>query len=254
MLRLKFSLTSFTACSGCISSIISLDIFPQFMERTELIYCPFFLEQKELKPHDIALIEGCISKEEQIEELKLIRKNAKKVYAIGSCAAFGGILNLSNKLNGEPISNYIDINGIIPGCPPPEKLLGNCLIRLIENKEIQLPEKNMCATCPLRETMEIKSDKTINHSFSIPNEALNRDDSQECFLNKGILCLGPITRDGCEHVCIKQGVPCEGCMGPISKDFTSNMVNFLGLFNISESFKNYKEIFYRFSKPKFREA
>ena len=45
----------------------------------------------------MALIEGCISEELQIDKLKKIRKNAKKVYAFGTCAAFGGILSLSNE-------------------------------------------------------------------------------------------------------------------------------------------------------------
>lgn len=253
-MKLKFSIQSFTSCSGCIASILSLDIFPQFMERTEIIYCSFFLDEREIKPHDIALVEGCISNDEQIEELRMIRKNAKKVYAIGSCAAFGGILNLSKEISGEPLSNYIEINGIIPGCPPPDKLLGNYLIRLIENKEIELPQKNLCATCPLRETMNIKLNKKIEYSFSNAYELIDHSNEkkQECFLNKGILCLGPITRNGCEHLCIKQNIPCEGCMGPISKDFTSNMVNFLGLFDLSKDLEKYHDIFYRFSKPKLK--
>jgi F420-non-reducing hydrogenase small subunit len=237
-----------------MASIISLDIFPQFMERTEVIYSPFFLDEKEIKPHDIALIEGCVSNNQQVEELKIIRKNAKKVYALGSCAAFGGIFNLSTKISGEPLSNYIEINGIIPGCPPPEKLLGNCLIRLIENREFELPQKNLCASCPLRETMDLKAIKKIEYSFSNAYKVMNHDNEkkQECFLNRGILCLGPITREGCEHICIKHNIPCEGCMGPISKDFTSNMVNFLGLFSLSKNLEKYHDIFYRFSKPKFK--
>jgi hypothetical protein len=39
-------------------------------------------------------------------------------------------------------------------------------------------------------------------------------------------------------------------MGPVSKDFTSNIVNFVSLINLSKDLKDYDGIFYRFSKPK----
>jgi len=251
--KLKFSITTLTSCSGCIASLMALDIFPQFLERTEIVYFPFINDKKNIEKHDISLIEGCISNSDDIEIIKKIRKNANKVYAFGSCAAFGGILSLSSKKDAEPISKYIEIDGIIPGCPPPEKLLGNLLIKLIENKDIELPKKNLCATCPLRETMNLsKTPKKLESFYSNPYEFMDKKENSMCFLNKGILCLGPITRDGCEHKCIEKGIPCEGCMGPISKDYTSNIVNFLGLFELSDEFKKYDGIFYRFSKPQFK--
>ena len=86
----------------------------------------------------------------------------------------------------------------------------------------------------------IKSDDTLKSDLQIfeingnPEEFNLTDESNKCYLSRGILCLGPITRDGCEHRCIKFGVPCEGCMGPVSKDITSNVINFLSL--VSKSF------------------
>jgi len=250
MKKLKFSITCLTSCSGCTATLMSLDVFPQFLERTELLYFPFISDKEKIEEHDIALIEGCISCPQDIELIKKIRKNSQKVYALGSCAAFGGILSLSKDKDAEPISKYIEIDGSIPGCPPPEKLLGNILIKLIENKEIELPEKNLCASCPLRETMNhFRNPKTIDKLFFDTNDILDIEEEPTCFLNKGILCLGPITRDGCEHKCIDQGMPCEGCMGPISKDWTSNVINFLASFELSDEIENYRGIFYRFSKP-----
>ena len=249
----KFLFCSFTGCSGCISTLISLDIFPQFLERTDIQYFSFISDKENIEICDIALIEGCISEELQIDKLKKIRKNAKKVYALGSCAAFGGILSLSNKVNAIPISNFIEIDGIIPGCPPPSNLLGNSLIRLIERKEIDLSEKNMCFSCPLRPpNKEFNFKSEILKLFPESEEILVPEEKLECFLERGILCLGPIIREGCEHLCIKKGIPCEGCMGPVSKDFTSNLVNFLSLINLSQKLRKYKGIFYRFSKPNIK--
>ncbi|MFW9819866.1 MAG: hypothetical protein ACFFE5_09670 [Candidatus Thorarchaeota archaeon] len=245
----KFVILSLTSCSGCISSLLSLDIFPQFLERTKVIYFDFISDVKETEDCDICLVEGCISDEKQIPILRKIRKQAKKLYALGTCACFGGILSLSDTIMAESISNYVEIDGIIPGCPPPMKLFGNCLIRLVENKDIVLSEKNMCGDCPLRGNMKINSNINISKIIPNPREIKLDEENSECFLERGILCLGPIIRDGCENKCIKMGLPCEGCMGPVSKDFTSNTVNYLSLINLSQDLKNYAGIFNRFSKP-----
>lgn len=248
----RFIIISLTSCSGCISTLMSLDIFPQFLDRTAITYFPFISDVKDIEDCDIALVEGCISEETQIMLLRKIRKHAKKVFALGTCASFGGILSLSNSKIVERISNYIEIDGIIPGCPPPSKLLGNGLIRLVENKDITLSEKNMCANCPLRGNIEVNSQINISKIYPNPEEISLDEENSECFLKKGILCLGPITRDGCESKCIKWGLPCEGCMGSVSKDFTSNIINYLSLIKLSQELKVYTGIFYRFSKPKLK--
>ena len=250
-MKLKFMLISLTSCSGCISSLISLDIFSQFIERTNLIYFPFMLDTNQIKDCDIALVEGCVSEEEQIEKLQDTRKHAKRVFALGTCAAFGGILSLSKKRKADPISKFIEIDGIIPGCPPPPNLLGTCLIRMIEHKNIKLPNKNLCSTCPLKKNTELNFKDPITRLNPDYNESITLKESKSCFLKHGILCLGPITREGCEHVCIEQGMPCEGCMGPVSKDYISNVINFLSLFNLSKDLRRYKGIFNRFAKPIF---
>ncbi len=250
----KIVILSLTSCSGCISTLISLDIFPQFLERVKISNFNFISDINDIDNSDIALIEGCVSEDSQIENLKEIRTQVKKVYALGTCASFGGILNLSNVKKAEPISNFIEIDGILPGCPPPSKLLGNWVLRVIENKNIDLSKKNMCGNCPLKCEMKITFKTNISKIYPDPEEINLNEEGSECFLNKGILCLGPITRDGCEHRCIKFGIPCEGCMGPVSKDLTSNLINFLSLVNLSDDLKKYQALFYRFSKPKLMGA
>lgn len=249
-MKLKILIASLTSCSGCISKLISSDMFPQFLERIKVSYFPFISDENKIEECDIALIEGCISMDSQIELLKDIRNNAKKVYALGTCAAFGGILSLSEKKKAVAISDIVQIDGIIPGCPPPLKLIGNCLIRIIENKEIKLSEKNLCSSCPLRGNNNIHFENTIYKLNPTSDEIAAHNENLNCFLNNGILCLGPITREGCDHICIEHGMPCEGCLGPVSKDYTSNLINFLSLINLSKDLTKYKGIFYRFSKPK----
>jgi F420-non-reducing hydrogenase small subunit len=248
-MKLKFLIASLTSCNGCISALMSLDFFPQFIERTKIVYFPFVYDKLQVDDCDVALIEGCISESSQIEHLKKIRKNAKKVYALGTCAAFGGILSLSKTKLAEPISDFIEVDNIIPGCPPPSTLLGNCLMDLVENKTFKLPTRNLCFSCPFRSDLERNLDINIARLNPEKNELEDCDNNSKCFLNRGILCLGLITRDGCDHLCINQNLPCEGCLGPVSKNLASNAINFLSLVKISKDLESYKGIYYRFSKP-----
>ena len=103
----RLLITSLTGCSGCISTLLSLDIFPQFIERTKILYFPIIMDEEKIEECDIALIEGCVSEDSQVNLLKKIRKQSKKVYSIGTCAGFGGILSLSKKRIAEPVSKYI---------------------------------------------------------------------------------------------------------------------------------------------------
>ena len=59
-------------------------------------------------------------------------------------------------------------------------------------------------------------------------------------------------RDGCEHKCIEQGIPCEGCMGPVKQGYTSNVINFLSLLKLSRNLRDYDGIFFRFAKPRIK--
>jgi F420-non-reducing hydrogenase small subunit len=245
----KFLVASLSACTGCIGTLFALDIFPEFLEEIELVYFPFLMDHLDIQECDVALVEGCVADEKQANLLKEIRKNSKKLIALGTCAAFGGIVSLAADVTVEPISNYVEIDGFIPGCPTPPKLLRNCLMRLLENKELGLSEKNQCSTCPLRG----KAISYTNQIKSLIPESIT-EERTTCFLEDGILCLGPVTREGCENKCIEYGMPCEGCLGPISQDFTSRTINFLSMINLSRDLRKYTGIFYRFAKPNIKRA
>jgi len=247
----KLLITSLTSCSGCLSTLISLDIFPQFLERVNLVYCPFMVDAHNISNNEVALVEGCVINEDQISILKEVRKKSKKLFALGTCAAFGGINSLSDKIQARALSKYVEIDGIIPGCPPPIKILGNCILKLLDSKTYTLPEKNLCSNCELRGNLVKKFTKTITKI--LPDNFKDFDiENSKCFLENGILCLGPITRQGCDCKCINLGIPCEGCMGPVNNDYTSNVINFLSMINLTSDLKKYKGIFYRFSKPYVR--
>ncbi len=40
---------------------------------------------------------------------------------------------------------------------------------------------------------------------------------EDCLVRKGIPCLGPLTVAGCGAPCLREGSPCIGCRGPITR-------------------------------------
>lgn len=241
LLKPKILVTSLTSCNGCLTSIIELDIFPELLESVDFIF-PLIEDNDNIDNCDIALIEGSVSQEEQKEELLEIRKNAKKVIALGQCAISGGITLLSDEIESIPISDIIEIDGFIPGCPVPSSFLGNSLMALLNGERVEVSPKNLCSECELRPDSgfksKIKIDKLIPEKIPF-----------ECFLHENVLCLGPITRAGCKSKCIKANIPCEGCMGAIVEDFMSNIVNFFSSIEISEDIKT-SDIYSKFARPK----
>ncbi len=67
---------------------------------------------------------------------------------------------------------------------------GSCLL-LELCKEFGIEGIPVCAECPLSE--------------------------EECLLARGEVCLGPITLAGCDAACTREGRPCTGCRGPVTR-------------------------------------
>ncbi|MGA2262641.1 MAG: oxidoreductase, partial [Acidobacteriota bacterium] len=44
--------------------------------------------------------------------------------------------------------------------------------------------------------------------------ATAQPEQETCYLEQGFLCLGPVTRGGCDTRCQLSGVACRGCYGP----------------------------------------
>ena len=76
------------------------------------------------------------------------------------------------------------------------------------------PRRNLCDECP-----RVK-DKLLHHSQEFISDnvyalmELDDIDPEACFLEQGVVCMGPMTREGCGAKCTSASVPCRGCMGP----------------------------------------
>jgi len=115
----------------------------------------------------------------------------------------------------KTLDQTIDVDYYLPGCPPVPDLILNAVTAILkgelpEKGAVLAPEKALCDTCPRKET---KPDKLSIKAIKRPYEI--KIDPEKCFLDQGLICLGPATRSGCGETCIRANMPCRGCFGPV---------------------------------------
>jgi len=250
-----------------------LDLLPQL----EFVHIPVLADNKyfgqtgerdnlEIPEADVGIISGGVRNDEHKELAVEMRNKCKTLIALGSCACFGGIPALANqwqlqdlydKVYRDSISTdsadtpdedipplldrvyavdeVVQVDVYIPGCPTAPQIIVQALTALMEGKPFELPERSVCDDCPVtREKKAVVSLKRPLESILDADEELV---GSRCFMEKGFLCLGPVTKTGCylssgeeqPHVprCIKGQMPCRGCFGPIRKG-VNPMVDMMG--------------------------
>ncbi|MFC1850351.1 oxidoreductase [candidate division CSSED10-310 bacterium] len=123
----------------------------------------------------------------------------------------------------QALNQVVDVDYFLPGCPPPfERVLD--LVTLVKNyrEGANLPpagttlalDKALCFECPRQQRM--------SQQLSIPEIHRPHEifiDPDKCFLEQGLICMGPATRGGCGFTCIQANMPCRGCFGPVQDMF-----------------------------------
>ena len=159
----------------------------------------------------------------------------------------------------KSLCQTVDVDYIIPGCPPEERTTWLALEALLEGK---LPPKGtvishnsraVCDDCPKKK--DVKKIKKIYRPFEII------PDPEICLLEQGMLCQGIATRGGCEAPCPQANMPCTGCYGPVEgvidqgSHFLSALASVIDSNDPEEIQKIVDEIpdpvgtFYRYSLP-----
>ncbi len=204
--RPKIGVFDFTGCEGCELQLANKEeTLGPFLDAIDIVN---FREVTTAQgdDYDIALIDGCISRGDEIERLKKIRQNAKVLVAVGSCASFGGVNRMKNVLDlaeantevygkefketlyTRSIKEAVKVDLEIPGCPVSKAEVERIVQHLVWNVAFQFPNYPVCLECKQR--------------FST------------CRMEMGELCLGSITRGGCNAPCPAGGLGCWGCRGP----------------------------------------
>jgi len=210
-----------------------------------------FRDLEEIDRIDVGIYMGVVRTDQHIELAKMLREKSDIVVAYGACAAYGDIpglaaltssMDLMKDVNNTittasreereepvkygypklldtvyPVVELIDADIIAPGCPPSSESDEELIKILLEHergkkleKKIVLGEENsLCTICPRRPEDFHKI--VMPGIFRLHEVKL---DMNKCFLEQGVICLGPATRAACKAPCIVNNHPCTGCMGP----------------------------------------
>lgn len=162
----------------------------------------------------------------------------------------------------QPIDSIVDVDYYLPGCAPPVDLIEQAITAILkgelpEKGSVLAPNKALCESC---ERNKSKPEKLLIREFKRVQEV--EVDPEKCFLEQGIICMGPATRSGCGERCISANMPCRGCFGPTDQvmdqgaKFLSSIASMMDTNDENEIQKLVDSIvdpagtFYRFSMPK----
>lgn len=202
-----------SGCAGCLLTVLYEDCFKDLIKLVDVKAFPLIKQDEYKGDFDYILIEGTVCFDEDILTLNKLRKRAKKIVALGSCACVGGVPSMKNFLSKEktmrfvypvynhlkstdpePIDMHIKVDYYLPQCPPDKKEILEFVKCIATGREFKPYLDPVCFEC--------------------------RSKGNICLLNEGKLCLGPITNGGCDALCPSNSVVCYGCRGPM-KDLNS---------------------------------
>jgi len=161
---------------------------------------------------DIAFVEGVVATERDLQCLREVRARSEKLVAIGTCAVWGGLPAMHNRLprdvvatrthsdlvkaadiaEARPASAFVDFEFRLPGCPIERHEFLALVRAILAGTTPELPAVPVCWEC---KTCELVC-RVIAY---------------------GEVCCGAMTRGGCGARCPGHGVACAGCRGPVEE-------------------------------------
>lgn len=207
MKKPRVAFFDFASCEGCQLQVINLE--EDLLKVLEAVDVVTFREamKEQSDDYDIAFVEGSITRKSDEERLNGIRRNAKVLVALGSCATLGGINCLKNfheqeyvkkLVYGDKASSYetypsrplkavVPVDFEIHGCPINRDEFAMVVKAFLLGKKPEIPNFPVCVECKMAENI--------------------------CVFEKGMTCMGPVTRAGCGACCVTEGSFCWGCRG-----------------------------------------
>lgn len=209
--RPSVAVYKFSSCDGCQLSLLNME--DELLDLAGAVDLAFFLEASRATrpgPYDIALVEGSVTTEHEVERIQEIRRQAGTLVALGTCSAAGGIQALRNFADAQafaqavyphpeylqylktskPMSAYVQVDLELWGCPVNKAQVKEAIVALLNGRKPNLPTHSVCLEC--------------------------KRSSAICVLvDKGMACLGPATQAGCGAICPGMGRGCYGCFGPV---------------------------------------
>jgi NAD-reducing hydrogenase small subunit len=169
--RPRVATVTLAGCFGCHMSLLDLDeALLELAARIEIVRSPL-VDLRDWSDCDIALVEGGLCNQENVEVLREVRRRARVLVALGACAVNGGLPAQRNHLDvreclqtvyverpGErlgrvpddpelplpldqvyPLHAVVRVDHFVPGCPPSAAVIGATLEALLQGRAPRLP-------------------------------------------------------------------------------------------------------------------
>lgn len=155
-------------CSGCHMSLLDIDErILEVAKLADIVKCPI-VDGKEFPKVDVAIIEGSVTSDEHLHELLHIREQAKVIVALGDCSVMANVTGMrnyfqlqdvfdaayseacvSNDSQGQvpnhpallrlhdkvvPLQEVVEVDYVIPGCPPDADAIFYVLAELLNDR------------------------------------------------------------------------------------------------------------------------
>lgn len=212
----KLGFFDFTGCEGCQLEVLNFENeLVELLNHVDIVNFREAMQEKG-QDYEIAFIDGAISTEADISRIKEIRNKTKILVAMGACACLGGVNCLKNfrpmeenlkivygecagyynTIPARPINAVVPVDYYLPGCPMNRHEFIKIAKALLLGKKFELPNYPVCVECKLAENV--------------------------CVFEKGGFCLGPVTRAGCNAICVTTGRRCWSCRGLVDDPNTNS--------------------------------
>lgn len=199
------------SCDGCQLTLLGCeDELLALTERVEIAHFPEASSSTDAHGEfDVALVEGSVSAQFQLDELRSIRQRAKKLVTIGACATSGGIQALRNGRDvrefisavyatpeyistldrSTPVSAHVKVDYELRGCPIDKQQLIEVITALLVGRKPRVRDESVCGECKRKGAVCV-------------------------LVTRAEPCMGPVTHAGCDALCPTFNRGCYGCFGP----------------------------------------
>ncbi|MDA8244601.1 MAG: cytochrome B [Elusimicrobia bacterium] len=211
MAKPKVAFFDLSCCEGCQLQLANMgETLLDVLGLVDVVEFREVMSEKWAETYDVAFVEGSVTDAHAEERLKKIRERAKVLVAFGACAATGGVNGMKNSFDLEEIGKYVygadyksfptaktrplhqvvKVDYTINNCPAYIPELVEVLKHILKGMPYAVPDHPVCVECKFNENV--------------------------CMYERGVTCMGPVTRAGCNSWCVNNNNVCYGCRGMVS--------------------------------------
>ncbi len=172
MKKAKLATMWLDGCSGCHMSVLDIDeAIVAIAQKVDIVYGPLVDAQEIPEDVDVAIVEGAVSNQEDLEKVKHMRERSRLLVALGDCAVTSNVPAMRNSIpvkklletiyvesvdetprvpsegvptllkRALPLHEVVKVDLHVPGCPPPAAAIAYVLGELLSGRMPDLTSK-----------------------------------------------------------------------------------------------------------------